>query len=826
MKIEKLRMRGFIGIQRGLGLDEITIDFSGISGLIAFEGMNGTGKSTILENLHPYNQLASRDGALYHHVCRRDSEKELSFTYAGNHYRTLLKIDCDSGKSEGFIWKDGQSEVNGKISAYADYIRNLLGSPTLFFSSVFCAQNSKKISDMTTGQLKCLFAEFLRLDRLTGYEETAKQCGNVLGGSLGQLDARLASLNERLSGKNDLQNDAVVVTAQATDLEAKRDNLKHHVFTIQNRIDELKEVSAQNAVNIQRKQDMVNNMNRCQTDFDTWRELCEKDLSALRAEYSNLSSALSQCEKILNQRDTIMRAANLEKELTATIEGLTIEIDKLNEQGTGHQELIHGMEMALQVLEGDIHTLNNDSTLKSIKEGIIETDRKIKDQEQTIINLQNDFHIACLESDIESAETRRGLLDRKGPACAECEFVADAVDAVQKLPGLQKELAECRVKRDEAIATAREILDGLREKFDALVRQEVDRVVWIADEKKKYEAKIVESERAIKAEKLIHATRNSDLALLRVRIVANKTELQQQKELAALLPQVHVAEERKADLEKRIAEITDKATDTQKALNAKEIETHKTINDYREILAGIDKAIDQDADAKLSDYQKEMNNIETDLIPGIDKDIQETREKSARIQADLSRIEEAEKELLTVQAEKEHLTREISEWAYLRNACSKNGLQALEIDGAAPLIVSFANDMLINAFGQLYTLKIRTQDDDGKETFEILTIWDDGSEVPLENLSGGEKVWGLKALRLGMTMLSKEKSGRNFQSFFADEEDGALDVENARNFIKLYKAFMATADFKTGFYISHKPDCRGMADNILAFEYGKVPEWR
>src|SRR4030065_161758 len=138
MQIEKLRLKGFIGIKRGLGLDEISIDFKNIVGLIAFAGQNGLGKSTVLENLHPFNTLASRSGALFTHVCVRDAQK---------------------------------------------------------------------LSDMTTGQLKTLFAEFLRLDRLQEYEETAKQVINVLTGKSGQIDINIEALGKRMEGVKDLRSE-------------------------------------------------------------------------------------------------------------------------------------------------------------------------------------------------------------------------------------------------------------------------------------------------------------------------------------------------------------------------------------------------------------------------------------------------------------------------------------------------------------------------------------------------------------------------------------------------------------------------------------------
>jgi len=41
----------------------------------------------------------------------------------------------------------------------------------------------------------------------------------------------------------------------------------------------------------------------------------------------------------------------------------------------------------------------------------------------------------------------------------------------------------------------------------------------------------------------------------------------------------------------------------------------------------------------------------------------------------------------------------------------------------------------------------------------------------------------------------------------------------------MYQAFMKTGGFKMIPFISHKPECRSMADNILFFEAGKNPVW-
>jgi hypothetical protein len=55
--------------------------------------------------------------------------------------------------------------------------------------------------------------------------------------------------------------------------------------------------------------------------------------------------------------------------------------------------------------------------------------------------------------------------------------------------------------------------------------------------------------------------------------------------------------------------------------------------------------------------------------------------------------------------------------------------------------------------------------------------------------------------------------------------DGPLDPENAVNFVNMYRSFMKLGGFEDGFFISHKPECRSLADHTLMFEAGKNPYW-
>ena len=51
-----LTLKGFLGIRAGLGIDALTLDFERDADgaqLVAIAGINGRGKTTVMDNMHP-----------------------------------------------------------------------------------------------------------------------------------------------------------------------------------------------------------------------------------------------------------------------------------------------------------------------------------------------------------------------------------------------------------------------------------------------------------------------------------------------------------------------------------------------------------------------------------------------------------------------------------------------------------------------------------------------------------------------------------------------------------------------------------------------------
>ncbi len=775
MRPLSLRLRGAIGIKKGMGLDEITIDLSNLTGLIALSGENGLGKSSVLESLSPYRVLFSRTGALNQHFFMRQSEKDFTFSYEGHIYRTLLKIDAESDRGEGFIWKDGASVVDGKRKSYDAYIENLLGSQFLFQNSVFCAQNSKKLTDLRTGELREMFAEFLRLDRLQGYEATCKQVIGILGGMIQQIENRIGGLRERLTKEGNTLTKRTEVLRETESLEFGKAILIKKIEQRRETIESLKAAVGQNALHLQRKADVETTI---KTLLNERAELTVQEgaeLTDLRAKYAAVKAEHDKALAVLKDRGAIEGAAARVREIEEGLAGLVALIEEMGADLPVFQKTCHDYETVIAGLRQQVKDFQNSKEIADL-------DRELA---RITGQLGNKYDMS------------KPLADRDETCKSEtCSFIVGALKAEKDIPELQFQKRDIEGTLADKKKTAASTVSGIEEQIRTTTHD------------------LKNAQQVLMSTTELLAMRRKDLA-------AKREEIKALSALSARLPEIQTANALSSEYAQQLSELTEKGIHVRNSWASKREEKGRQIKEQEDRLAEILKSIDGEAETNLKTAQEGMKADEAALVT-VNQQIDAQRQALAGIQAELTALREVETEIGKADAEKGRLTGETAEWTYIRNACSKTGLQALEIDGVIPAIVYDANRLLSMTFGPSYSVRIQTQDEDGKEVFQIFVIRDDGDETLLDNLSGGQKVWILKALRLSLTLLSKHKSGRNFAAAFADEEDGALDVENAQTFVSLYRSFMQAGNFESFFYISHKPECRTTADHIINFKKGGV----
>src|SRR6218665_822405 len=170
-----LTLKGFRGIRDGLGFPQLTLDLERLAGdaqLIAIAGPNGSGKTTVMDNLTPYNLLASRAavGALgglsyYDHVYLPESMKDLVWAHEGRSYRSQIVIRLNGRrKTEAFLhhldddgsWRpvvleDGTLS-DGRIESYTACVEHICGSAETFFTSLFAPEGKAAAQHLPQGR--------------------------------------------------------------------------------------------------------------------------------------------------------------------------------------------------------------------------------------------------------------------------------------------------------------------------------------------------------------------------------------------------------------------------------------------------------------------------------------------------------------------------------------------------------------------------------------------------------------------------------------------------------------------------------------------------
>lgn len=825
-------IRGAIGIKKGLGLDEIEFNLKDKTGLVALAGANGRGKTTFLELMSLYRTLASRKGALKHHFCLRDSRVEHKFIYEDDEYHLIWKIDSGSDRSEAFIIVNGQSIVNGKSSEYDKFINQKFGSQTLFYNSVFCAQGSGNLATMTTGKIKELFVEFLRIEKLAEHE---KQCKSGVAYYQKRLDKISGIISHEIYEIDEIGNvgfELVKNESAIAEEELEFENFNKDIKLLDKTIKELATKSEKQKAEVARKAELETELKKLEHDkdqilekiklgsdnFDDRKALLKKDLN-------QVESTLEDREKIFNAASKINNLKTWEKYFADCFECSMVEQGRIDSDIKEAEDEKRDLETKIKTLKDDLILDGIKTTLRYLENKIfnIESNRSVL--KTKLKTAQNDFSLIQASKDVAACKEKIALAidpDCKSTICPALEIVANAK---KELPELEKKEADIKAGNqktiegfEKAIKICVENLADVESKsrhvlmdYDS-VSKRITTDILIST--KKYEAaektrkRLLSDYLTIDSFKGFYKTRLSDirLAVDSLKILSSKKSL------------IEIAEEKKTSLSGQIKQLESDHSYRENELKA---DLSKASNSIF-MKDGVIAKIEADIDEKIGD---KISNIETkkDIILGkkstISDKIEYLKSAAAVLKSDKARKDSLSKDLEAKQSEKQILEKELSEWDYLRLACSKTGLQALEIDGAAPLITSEANTLLEKAFGMESQIKIITQDpESGREVFWIKVIREDGSEDDFSNLSGGQKVWISHALSLGMTLVSKRKSGREFKTLFMDESDGALDKGKAVDFIRLYRAMLNTGDFETCLFISHNPELVAMADHEIDFD--------
>ena len=834
MILKSLRLKNFKGLLAGVGLAEVFIDFDRLpDGLIAVVGANGSGKTTVLDNSHPFRlqpyKLRKAAGwspaaFSFYDQCEGEALKELVFEMGGKVYKALVLIDAPRRKQEAYLYQQNGGQwvpVNdGKTKTFDEAVEQVCGSPALFFTSVFRSQGAKNLSDYTRGDIMGIVAELLNIDHIRDQGKKAKDVADALLLERDGLSVKAVDLLRGLEGhcfavdrKATLEQEVLAAKERRSGLEAQATSLEQALRTAE------AAVAAQDAER-RRLADKRQALSGAQHRLDEARMDGNRKANDLGMEMSRVRTALAQTLSRLESERTTVRTALAEDErrLAAALADIDTKVARYEKIQSG------GEQIRLKVAEEQVLAGKSAELREAVGDARL---RLAAAQERT-------QQARSLRSKIDSANRHLkqllqqasglGALDCKADGSGwvneSCPLLTGAVKAKHDAAAAQVEVAELE---SEGLF----LRFSPKEEDGSAVDEMVLLLKTIEMEIRQNEAALVEAQ---KFTRLLPELEQAEAQLLELAALKDRSLL----DLSAMEERAQV----------RLKGITDLCASENAAADGVLVELQERMDIVR-----------TEGDAKLSALGQEVKSLESEIaalelsllfdpaqdVAKVRTSMDELRRaqrsvedliadlagKMGAVETQLQGFAELRKQLDDIEGVLGAFDANIADWRLLQKGCSNDGIIALEIDDAGPAISSIANDLLRTCYGPRFSVRFETQatkvDGGMKEVFDILVYDSETDEVvSITEKSGGQCCWLEDALTRAICLFNIHRSDRVFGTIFSDEKDGALDEGKKIEFMAVKRRSLELGSHARELFITQTAELIGLAGGAIRLSPGKV----
>ena len=811
MRFDRLTLRGL-----GPFHTQVAIDFGALPGpLVAISGLNGAGKSVLLESLAAacYRRTPTR-GTLGELATARDAFCEVQITN-GSSYLLRQTVDAHTGKGESLI-VDAETGApiveSGKRRDADRWVAEHLPLPEVLYSSTFGAQGKGGFLDLDPAERKRVILRVLGHEHL---EELARLAGERARAALGALDTCLARLKDEQQRGEDLATaDEALATA--------RNELALAETALGAARRALAALQAQAAAGEAERLRFVERA---------------AALESLASERDRAGKALADLEKRRDNNSAVLADGAAIRSAAAELPALEQAAAKLRDEAAAAQRAqqealqsaVHerqlGGQAALQLDDANrraerLHTLLQESaevaaaalelpTALALERGRAE---QIETQRLRLTELRDarlhgkDRRITSLRAGTlqiadgakGAAKLARTLLDQDDGSAAELDdlptLIGDIEDAIangdrelqvlarrrqwlERTAARGDEMARALSEREEALAAGRQLLTTRREHLTEAERLEA-----------------VTQQHGAALAALVQRTKADALAIA---LVGDR---------ARMLPRLDAAQARLDELAPQI--------------DGARAELDRIAQDRVELEVLFPPGFVPPPPPNTSEAEHAAKVAESAL--------RSTEATVAVRQAGVAQANARTDRLGELAEQRQRVEGDLADWRLLERDLGRNGVQALELDAAGPELTDLANDLLHHCLGPRFSVRVESTrpSADGKKDLEGCFVFVHDSienrEAEARTFSGGERVLVGEAINLAVTMLAVRHAGMAAPTLIRDETGAALDPEKGRAYIAMLRRAADLVGAHRVLFVSHDPELQEMADSRVRVADGRL----
>ncbi|SDA54196.1 MULTISPECIES: AAA family ATPase [unclassified Janthinobacterium] len=802
MRPLSLTLTGFIGIRDGMNRETLALDFERLTAgaqLVAIVGPNGRGKTTVLDNMTPYATMPSKAGAdglgsfsYYDEVYLPVNRKELLWEMGGQRYRTQIIIRLNGKRrSEAYLhqfragaWQPAQlpdgTVSDGRMESYQRCIEDIVGPAATFFTTAFSAQNRRQLAHYRNAEIKTLLSDLLGLERVRTKGLQAAETAKLLRGGLSGLQQERRLLQQQIDDHHALSRQLAVPDGALDTLQCHRKAALAELDEAKNALATLKAEQAVAATYVNQRQQLNQTLQNLRDRMQTRNQQIDE------REHDLIAAGQAIIQQILQRRHehaqefqaAVSRHANLRL---------------LNADHRRVTRAVHRLPILTRLQE---YRSNHAATCRQSHDRYMQATSERALAQQKIDGFNREIgETVCQIRTLHQRLSLTSLVPCAGTALqGQCQLLEHARSARPIIP--QHEQSLRRLEHAQRHQT--EVLSQL----DAQIAAMPDT-----------------------AERLARALRRLDRTRERrstnQQVAARASEIEQTRDsIDDVIRRIHL-----------LAQAVDHETDAEKQEKARVDKDLTAIAAERAQIAHGIRIEREHIEQQLSALPLPFDPIR---LAQTDQEIVHCAGRLAECETQLHeaigrqhRLTEIQRQLLAHQqtlalldARIAHIEEQTAIWSLFATCMGNDGVIALAIDDAGPVLSMLTNDLLMACYGPRFTVSIRTLLESGKgqsrEGFDVIVHdANTGFAKSASKMSGGERVWINECLTRAMALYLAESNCRRSETLFSDEADGAFDAEHKRMFLAMKRQVMQLGGYQQEFFISHTPELCDLADVTL-----------